>query len=110
MIKTGLYYVGGFLLLYGLLEVILELVLLFNFYSEWLPADRQFFSQWLFEADSGKAYWADKRGDLGRGITNLATGLIMLGIHRLISNQEEQSKKSEVATLRKDLGNWPPSV
>ena len=85
---------GWLALAYGLLEVIYEVYGLSNFIGSdnWMP------------------YWMKHKSLLGKGLSNVAIGLLLLAVHRLVANQEEQNKKSEVAKLRKDLGNWPPSV
>ena len=94
MIKAGLVIFGWLCLAYGLIEVAYEVHGMTNFITSesWMP------------------YWMKHKDLLGKGLSNIAMGLLLLGIHQLISNQDSQNKKSEVASLRKDLGNWPPLV
>ena len=110
MVKFGLTWLGGILALYGFADIIYETITLLWFYGD-LPieARSEFFS--MLMSDDAIEYRSDLLSDYERGIYNLAIGLIMLGIKRLLDAAEDnaQSNVSKM-TAKKDLGNWPPSV
>ena len=110
MVKFGLTWLGGILALYGFAEIIYGTVALLWFYGD-LPieARSEFFS--MLMSDEATEYRFDLLSDYERGIYNLAIGLIMLGIKRLLDATEENSQSNvSKMTAKKDLGNWPPSV
>lgn len=109
MVKFGLKWLGGVLAIYGLIDIVYELIIFLGYYGNLSVDQRGEFLDWL-GTDDATAFTTDLKGDFARGIYNLALGLIMLGVKRLIDAAENSGSNITQMKAKKDLGNWPPSV